>query len=135
MKIKELFTGNYTPHWGKIFGIPIFNQMLSTEQNKEWHQEGNVAVHTQLVAEAMANYLDERAFNKENEYYQLMMAAAICHDIGKPSTTKFNEKNNEYYCRNHAKEGARIARMLFFDDVSYNIIFLVCLYLHQKITF
>lgn len=116
MKIKELFTGNYTPHWGKIFGIPIFNQMLSTEQNKEWHQEGNVAVHTQLVAEAMANYLDERAFNKENEYYQLMMAAAICHDIGKPSTTKFNEKNNEYYCRNHAKEGARIARMLFFDE-------------------
>ena len=68
--------------------------MLTTEQNSEWHQEGNVAVHTQLVTEAMANYLDERAFNKESEYYLLMMAAAICHDIGKVTTTKFNEKTN-----------------------------------------
>ena len=42
--------------------------MLTTEQNSEWHQEGNVAVHTQLVTEAMANYLDERAFNKESDF-------------------------------------------------------------------
>lgn len=116
MKIKELFTENYTPHWSKIFGIPLFNQMLTTEQNSEWHKEGNVAVHTQLVTEAMANYLDERAFNKESEYYLLMMAAAICHDIGKVTTTKFNDKINEYTCRNHAKEGGRIARLLFFDE-------------------
>lgn len=116
MKIRELFTENYTPHWSKIFGIPLFNQMLTTEQNSEWHKEGNVAVHTQLVTEAMANYLDERAFNKESEYYLLMMAAAICHDIGKVTTTKFNEKINKYTCRNHAKEGGRLARLLFFDE-------------------
>ena len=116
MKIKELFTENHTPHWSKIFGIPLFNQMLSTEQNSEWHQEGNVAVHTQLVTEAMANYLDERAFNKESEYYLLMMASAICHDIGKVTTTKYNEKTNLYSCRNHAKEGGRLARLLFFDE-------------------
>jgi predicted kinase len=46
----------------------------------------------------------------------MMMSAAICHDLGKPSTTKFDEERGDYTTKCHGHVGANITRRLFFDE-------------------
>lgn len=117
MKFIELFNNDMTPNWAKIFSINEFKAMLTTEQSKVWHKEGNVAIHTQNVTNNMIDYLTNTlCVDKNGEYYKMMVCSAICHDIGKPVSTKFNETTKDYTCKSHGIEGDKICRLLFWDD-------------------
>lgn len=116
MKFRELFKeGTTLPDWEKIFSIDEFKVMETCEQSKVWHGEGQVSKHTILVTDAMKTLLDGLKDVDEN-YYIMMMAAAICHDLGKPSTTVFDKEKGDYATKCHGVEGARITRRLFFDE-------------------
>jgi len=72
---KEMGVLNYFPELKALVGIP---------QDPEWHPEGDVWTHTLLV-------LNEAARLRSGlEKHDLeLMFAALCHDFGKPITTKF----------------------------------------------
>lgn len=61
--------------------LPLLKELENTPQDSEWHAEGNVAIHTQMVMDAA----QEEASNSDHNT-DLLYAAAF-HDIAKPITT------------------------------------------------
>ena len=119
MHFKQLFNQEtWLPDWDRIFSIDEFKAMENCPQSSVWHQEGNVKNHTKLVTKALIKYLSDRKgiIPSNDEYYIMMVSAAICHDLGKPSTTKFDKEANDYKTANHGHVGAVIARTLFMDE-------------------
>jgi len=81
--------------------FPELDALRYTEQNPEWHPEGNVWNHTMMVvdnAAALRQYLPE-------EWQRGYMYGALLHDVGKPSTTTPDLRS-----WGHDKAGAPIAR-------------------------
>ena len=119
MKIRELFhkTGeNLYPNWETIMSIKEFRDLALCQQSSVWHQEGTVLPHTVGVTNGMINYFKQNGLPMNDKYYIQMVTAALCHDLGKPSTTKFDEELHEYKTKCHGQVGARITRNLFFDE-------------------
>ncbi len=63
--------------------FPDLLPLVGCEQEPEWHPEGDVWVHTLMVVDRA------RALNADLDRSRLttVMLAAVCHDLGKPSTT------------------------------------------------
>lgn len=99
---------NNSINWDEVLTIPEFKALTETPQNILWHKEGNAFIHTKMVTEAMINATSnhEKFYDK---YREILIISALLHDIGKPVTTKLGE-DNLYHCKNHAIEGAIIAK-------------------------
>ncbi len=62
--------------------FPEVRALIGVEQEPAYHPEGDVYTHTMLV-------LDQAATLREQAAYPLgLMMAALCHDFGKPMTTR-----------------------------------------------
>jgi tRNA nucleotidyltransferase (CCA-adding enzyme) len=71
-------------NWTNYF--PELNDLIGCKQDPEWHPEGDVWVHTLHCLDAFAR---ERI---GEEWEDLVVGFAIlCHDLGKPLTTKIGE--------------------------------------------
>ncbi len=83
---------------GILKHFPQLEILVGCEQEKEYHPEGDVWVHTLMCLDEMVK------LKTEDEYKNLyLMLAVLCHDLGKPSTSKIiNGKITSY---NHEKEG------------------------------
>lgn len=70
-----------------------------TPQDPEWHPEGDVWTHTLQVVDEAAGLIDvldrPRALS--------IMLAALCHDLGKPATTRFED--GRIRSRDHERTG------------------------------
>jgi tRNA nucleotidyltransferase (CCA-adding enzyme) len=66
---------------------PELLALSGCEQEPEWHPEGDVWVHTLMVADQARQRLDGLDYPRA----VVMMLSALCHDMGKPSTTKFED--------------------------------------------
>lgn len=61
--------------------------LINCEQDKEYHPEGDVWIHTMMTLDEMARILKEEKI--EDEYRKLYLFYAIlCHDFGKPFCTQ-----------------------------------------------
>ncbi|HET9539935.1 MAG TPA: HD domain-containing protein, partial [Candidatus Limnocylindria bacterium] len=67
--------------------LPELRPMVGCPQDPEWHPEGDVWVHTLMVMD------QARAANGDLDRPRLtaVMLGALCHDLGKPSTTAMIE--------------------------------------------
>ncbi len=72
------------------------------------HPEGCVWTHTIEVCERMRASLD----GHDHNFQVLMMLAALCHDLGKATTTKWNEKKGKWTAYGHDLAGVPIAASL-----------------------
>ena len=63
--------------------LPELHALIDCPQEPEWHPEGDVWVHTLLVID------EARQANGDLDRARLaaVMLGAVCHDLGKPSTT------------------------------------------------
>lgn len=68
-----------------INNFPELVAILDCPQNPEWHPEGNVWVHTCHVMDAAAEICEREDIVGEER--EVVMAAALCHDLGKATTT------------------------------------------------
>ncbi|UBV44303.1 AAA family ATPase (plasmid) [Deinococcus taeanensis] len=66
--------------------LPLLEQLSRTPQDPEWHAEGDVAAHTDLVLAEGYRVAREQALNPD-ERLVLTLAAAF-HDLGKALTTR-----------------------------------------------
>ena len=72
---------------GWIDYYPELKALIGCKQEPEWHPEGDVWEHTLRVldaAAAMRHYAETENL--------VLMLAALCHDFGKPVTTKVDER-------------------------------------------
>lgn len=82
--------------------------LIGVEQNPKFHPEGDVWNHTMMVLDAAAKLKNESS----NPF--AFMVAALCHDFGKPYTTKL--ENGKIRAIGHEKEGLKPAER-FLDRV------------------
>jgi tRNA nucleotidyltransferase (CCA-adding enzyme) len=76
--------------------------LINCIQDKEYHPEGDVWIHTMMCIDEMARILKEE--NIEDEYKKLYLFYAIlCHDLGKPFCTQ--EINGKITSHKHESLG------------------------------
>ena len=69
--------------------FPELKSLVGVPQQPEWHPEGDVDVHTLMVADEARKLIDDLPYAKK----VAVMLGALCHDFGKPPTTKFFDGN------------------------------------------
>lgn len=79
--------------------FPELQALIDVPQDPEWHPEGDVFVHTLLVIDRARELIDDLDYPRQ----VTVMLAALCHDLGKPSTTQFLE--GRWRSRAHEEAG------------------------------
>ncbi len=90
---------------------PWLEDLAGCPQDPEHHGEGDVLVHTRMVAEAMAAMPAWRALPAEER--EVLFLAALAHDLGKPATTVI-EPDGHIRSPGHSLKGALAARALLY---------------------
>jgi predicted kinase len=78
-------------------------------QDPEYHAEGNVLIHTQMVCAALVNNPEWQLLPPGER--SILFTAALFHDIAKPSTTQLGE-DGRWHAQGHGKKGGRMVRDL-----------------------
>jgi tRNA nucleotidyltransferase (CCA-adding enzyme) len=66
---------------------PEMHALIGCPQEYEWHPEGDVDIHTAMVIDEARKLIDDLPHAKQ----LAVMLGALCHDFGKPATTKFED--------------------------------------------
>ncbi len=94
-ELKKLFLKSSRPSVGfeliRQLGIlkyfPELNALIGCIQDKEYHPEGDVWIHTMMCLDELARIIREENIN--DEYRKLYLFYGIlCHDLGKPFCTQ-----------------------------------------------
>ena len=104
--------------------LPEVQNMRGVEQPVEFHPEGDVFQHTIQVVKNLTGT------------GALTVLAGLLHDIGKPSTAKFNFEKNRVQFITHEKVGAEMAekvmhRLKFSNDEIKEVAFAVRNHMHM----
>lgn len=91
------------------FVIPMFQ----TEQNPEFHAEGDVWTHTKMVCEELVKLDSFRNLTEDEQ--QVLFLAALLHDIGKIPTTRWED--GRWVSPNHTLVGSKMARQFLWIDM------------------
>lgn len=91
---------------------PWWRAMEACPQDPRHHAEGNVAIHTRMVLEALRD--DPRWRDLSRTDRTILALAALLHDIGKPATTRV-EPDGRIGAPGHARAGALQARRLLWE--------------------
>lgn len=99
--------------WLRDLGVldqffPEIKALIDVPQDPEWHPEGDVFVHTQLVIDRARELIDDLPYPKQ----VTVMLAALAHDFGKPATTEFIDGR----MRSRGHEEAGVEPTLSFLD-------------------
>jgi tRNA nucleotidyltransferase (CCA-adding enzyme) len=97
----------------KLF--PEIQSLIGVPQDPEWHPEGDVFVHTQLVIDRARELIEDLPYARQ----VTVMLAALAHDFGKPATTQFIE--GRWRSRGHEEAGVPPAES-FLDRVNVHTI-------------
>jgi len=83
--------------------------LIDTPQEPEWHPEGDVWIHTMMVIDASAHVTREQSeiFSETDALSAIL--GSLCHDFGKPETTKLGEKDGAPRIRSlgHSRAGLK----------------------------
>jgi putative nucleotidyltransferase with HDIG domain len=88
--------------------IPEFKAMQDCQQSPPHHLEGNVLVHSNMAAASVLQLM-EAEYVEDLEDQIVLYLATILHDIGKPSTSVFNQKKNKITAYGHDEAGVPLA--------------------------
>jgi putative nucleotidyltransferase with HDIG domain len=101
--------------WTAIRGaIEILGTLDGVPQDPTWHAEGDVLIHTGMVAEALAADQEWRALDELDR--NIVFAAALLHDIGKAPTTRLEE--GRIRSPRHSVVGQRLTRQLLWNGLA-----------------
>lgn len=93
---------------GWIKAYPELEALLDCPQDPEWHPEGDVFVHTMHVCDAAASIAARE--NLRDDDRRILMFAALCHDLGKATTTEF--KDGRWRAHGHCEAGVELSGSL-----------------------
>ena len=114
MKLNDFFDHNMCPNWDLL--LKTFPEMETCHHSIRWHKEGSVINHTRLVYNLMYEKIKNVKRKDYAEWSLIMLSAALFHDIGKISTTYFDEKQGDWCCKSHGEAGEKLFRKVFFEE-------------------
>ncbi|MCD7854272.1 MAG: AAA family ATPase [Clostridiales bacterium] len=103
--------------WDVIMQTPLapyLNQMSNTQQNPEWHREGDVLTHTKMGCGQLTQDIEFRSLHKEIR--ETLFTAALMHDLGKIPCTRLEE--GVWKSPRHTIEGAKMTRNILWNEFS-----------------
>lgn len=86
---KRHFVNDFISIWGEIFDL--LKEFKNTPQDNEWHAEGDVHIHTDMVLSETYNIIENEAEHLSDKDKIALILSALLHDISKPTTTKEKE--------------------------------------------
>lgn len=89
-----------TVGWLELF--PELFALVGVQQDPEWHPEGDVWAHTCMVVDEAADLANRDNLNDHDR--TVLVLAALCHDLGKATTTAFTD--GRWRAPGHASAGA-----------------------------
>lgn len=87
---------------GWISLYPELEALIDSPQDPAWHPEGDVWGHTCQVVDQAAQITTRYQWDSKVREY--MLFSALCHDLGKPSST-FKDEKGVIRSPGHSKEG------------------------------
>lgn len=95
---------------GLVEYYPELNALKETQQDKIYHPEGDVEIHTTLCLSVMDKIIEREKITGEEK--AILVMALLLHDIGKPATTEEQMKNGRMTITSHGHEalGASMAK-------------------------
>ena len=100
--------------WQQLCGqFDWVHDMEQVPQDPVHHAEGNVAIHTRMVLEALQQLEGYKSLPAQAQ--EILWAAALLHDVEKRSTT-LHEADGSITSRGHSKKGALTARQLLYTQ-------------------
>jgi len=91
---------------------PFIDSLKKTNQEYNYHQEGNVYIHTKMVCEELINLNEYQELNKEQQLE--LFLASLFHDIGKTVTTKIED--GKIISPHHGVTGSLMVREYLYTD-------------------
>ena len=113
--ILKHFSGTEAPDFNELKALlgSWALRMQNTPQRSDYHAEGDVLTHTEMVCKAMTQL---EAYRREPpEGRALLYLAALFHDIGKPLTTEISE--DAIHSPGHARVGVGLARTILWREL------------------
>ena len=107
--------------------MPLLGELIYTDQDEEWHAEGDVHTHTDMVLEELSYILADEASWLDDDRRTALVLSAAFHDIAKPITTRIVERNGRtcLICPNHEEKGrSYVLNKLIGCGLSMNVILL-----------
>ena len=94
----------------------LLSKFKDTPQDKEWHAEGDVHIHTNMVIKETYNLFKNNNFSATEKFILIM--AAIFHDIAKPLVTREAEINGivRVIAPGHEQRGMSYLFYKFLDE-------------------
>ena len=111
-----MLKSDFSPNIKNLKRCKEFQALMDVKQNPQYHKEGDVWKHTLKVAKEMHKIINGITWGISDKDKKILMVAAICHDIGKATTTYFDTKENAWKCKNHGLEGERMTRNLLYNE-------------------
>lgn len=99
------------PDWDALRRGDWFQLLHECPQEPDYHAEGNVGIHTEMVVEAMLGLPEYGDLDKPEQ--QILLASALLHDMAKPACTVI--ENERISSPRHAAVGEKMARELLWD--------------------
>jgi putative nucleotidyltransferase with HDIG domain len=104
-----------------VDAIPEFQLLANCQQSLPHHAEGDVLTHSSMAANIVLQLMEAEHIEKREDQVVLYLAT-ILHDIGKPSTSAFNQKKNKITAYGHDTAGVPLANEFlkkYFPEVPY----------------
>lgn len=101
----------------KTNALALFPELAATidcEQDCEWHPEGDVWIHSLMVTDEAAKIVNSVDISEEEKL--IVVAGALCHDLGKPATTV--EKDGRIKSPGHEQAGVE-PTTLFLTSIGF----------------
>ena len=115
MKEVNMWTLTTNKDWDSLQAqFDWVRDMEAVPQDPVHHAEGNVAVHTRMVLEALLQREEYKGLPAQEQ--EIMWAAALLHDVEKRSTT-VHEPDGSITSKGHSKKGAVTARQLLYTEL------------------
>ena len=67
------------------------HELAATPQDPEWHAEGNVLIHNDMLLSELYQLLQTQATHIQGDRRQALILGAMLHDIAKPKQTRVAE--------------------------------------------
>lgn len=87
---------------------PELAALVGVPQDPVWHPEGDAFEHTCQVVDRTADIVSREGLTEDRRV--VLVLSAICHDMGKATTTVFNAEKNKWTSYGHEVAGLPIAR-------------------------
>lgn len=95
--------------------FPLLLDLEKTDQDEQWHAEGDVLIHTDMVLAEVYEIMDTEDFSYDDKV--ILIFSALFHDIAKPLTTKRIERDGRecLICPNHEELGRSYLSLRLLD--------------------